>query len=552
MKTWESLGIDLHGKTGNVYTTCPKCSKDRSKSGARCLHVDTVKGVYFCNHCSWSGGLNERVFGKPEYVAPTEVDNRLAGWFEKRGIPASVVLRNKIDLAKSFMPQLNGETWTIQFPYYENGECVNVKFRSMEGKHFRQIANARKTLFGIDDVHGDTCIIVEGEIDKLSFEVAGVLNAVSVPDGAPPEGSKPSDRKFEYLQNDLLASVKKIIVATDNDGPGLTLQEELVRRLGPDRCWRVTWPSDCKDANEVLLKHGVDAVLGLIEQAKPCPIDGVLEVNDVVDQVLRLYEDGLPSGLSTGWASMDKHYTVQSGEMTIVTGIPGDGKSEWLDALMANMAMQHDWSFAVCSPENMPLQRHISKLIEKFVGLPFGRNLQGRMQLRDVAQALELVQRHFVFIAPDESITIDSLLETARSLVTRYGIRGLVIDPWNEFDHRRPPGITETEYISQALGKIRRFGRAYGVHIWIVAHPAKLIKDEDGRYPVPTPYDISGSANWRNKADNCITVWRNMKEDPFGPTVVHVQKIRFKENGCIGRVKLQWNPSSGRYDEVTT
>jgi hypothetical protein len=42
--------------------------------------------------------------------------------------------------------------------------------------------------------------------------------------------------------------------------------------------------------------------------------------------------------------------------------------------------------------------------------------------------------------------------------------------------------------------------------------------------PVPTPYDISGSAHWRNKADNCLTLWRDEKE-PDRPVQLHVQKI---------------------------
>ena len=165
-----------------------------------------------------------------------------------------------------------------------------------------------------------------------------------------------------------------------------------------------------------------------------------------------------------------------------------------------------------------------------------------------LAEAVEWLHQHFAFIVPADTLTIPALLKTAKSLVARHGIRGLVIDPWNEFDHTRPNGQTETEYISVSLGQIRRFARHHDVHVWLVAHPQKLYRREDGSYPIPTPYDISGSAHWRNKADNCLTVWRDENE-PDQPVRLYVQKVRFREVGTIGMVELQWNNVNGRYEE---
>jgi twinkle protein len=109
-------------------------------------------------------------------------------------------------------------------------------------------------------------------------------------------------------------------------------------------------------------------------------------------------------------------------------------------------------------------------------------------------------------ILPEEP-SINAILAVAKALVLRKGIRGLVIDPWNEIEHGRTQGQTETEYISIVLSRIRQFARAHGVHVWLVAHPAKLFKEANGKYPVPGPYDVSGSAHWRNKADCCLAVW---------------------------------------------
>jgi twinkle protein len=129
------------------------------------------------------------------------------------------------------------------------------------------------------------------------------------------------------------------------------------------------------------------------------------------------------------------------------------------------------------------------------------------------------------------------------------GIKGVIIDPWNELDHSRPSHLLETEYISQALSEIRRFARQHQVHVWLVAHPTKLFKDGNGQYPVPTAYDISGSAHWRNKADNILCIWRDVTAHDH-TVQVHVQKIRFREIGQIGKVELTFNSVTGGFHEA--
>ena len=558
MNTFAHFKIDLGGRSGReIPTTCPQCSHTRRKAKSRCLSVNTEEGVWLCHHCDWRGTLKtgeesksrppKRMI-KPHFEKPSAVPPTVRDWFAKRGISEVIVAQHCITLQTAYLPQLEEEVPCLLFPYFRNGETINLKFRSLEGKHFRQTKDVEKIFYGLDDLTEDWVVIVEGECDKLALAVADIPNAVSVPDGAPPAGSKPSDLKFEYLRNceEQLSRLTKIVLAVDNDGPGKTLEEELARRLGPERCWRVTWLDDCKDANDILIKYGSEELRRVILEAKPYPLEGVLEVIDVAGDVMDLYEHGLPRGHSTGLSSVDEFYTVKPGELTIVTGIPSHGKSEWLDWLMVQLAVLHGWLFAVCSPENLPLPRHIAKLTEKYLGLPFRAGPTERMTPSQLAEALQWVQDHFKFIAPDDMITIDLLLDTAKTLVRRHGVRGFLIDPWNEFDHRRPPNNSETEYISGCLSKIRRFARNHGVHVWVVAHPQKLYRKEDGCYPVPTPYDISGSAHWRNKADNCLTVWRDENE-PDQPVKLYVQKVRFREVGKVGVVDLRLDRITGRY-----
>jgi hypothetical protein len=220
-----------------------------------------------------------------------------------------------------------------------------------------------------------------------------------------------------------------------------------------------------------------------------------------------------------------------------------------LSAIITNLAMQQGWTFAVCSPENVPLERYVARLLELYAGAPFSAGAIQRMSRDMLEQAKTWLDAHVCFLLPEEhSPTVAHLLDLARTQVFRMGVKGLLIDPWNELDHSRTAHLQETEYISQALSEIRRFARQHQVHTWLVAHPTKLVKGNDGQYPVPTAYDIAGSAHWRNKADNIVSVWRDVTASDHR-VQVHVQKIRFREVGHLGMVELVFDPLTGRFRE---
>jgi twinkle protein len=309
----------------------------------------------------------------------------------------------------------------------------------------------------------------------------------------------------------------------------------------------------CKDANEVLTKHGAAALRACIDEAQPYPIAGVFEVQDLSDRIEQLYKNGWEKGVSTGWDEVDRFYTVRPGEFTVVTGIPNSGKSNWVDALITNLAATHGWRFAIFSPENQPLEDHMGRMIEKYAQCPFDDGPTERMDVATMRMGRAWIHEHFYWILPDEDTewTIENVLERARALVFRKGVRGLVIDPWNEIEHYRSGGMTETEYVSHALKRMRQFARHHGIHLWVVAHPSKLYREKDGSYPVPTLYDISGSAHWRNKADNGICVWRDF-QDEQAFVEVHVQKIRFRQIGRLGVSKLEYVKPTASYRDPST
>lgn len=279
-------------------------------------------------------------------------------------------------------------------------------------------------------------------------------------------------------------------------------------------------------------------------------------VSSILSDFYGLYErGGSPRGQSAGWLSLDPLFTIRRGEWTLVTGIPGHGKSSFVDNVIVNTAREHDWKWLVFSAENQPAVRHAANLASIYIGRPFGRAHIHRMSQDDWLYASAFLDTQVKFIEPSEhDCNIEAILMNAMA----ENIQGLVIDPWNELDHSRPMNVTETEYISQSLSRVRRFAKERDVHVIIVAHPSKLIRQkasmgdsQAGAYPVPTPYDVSGSAHWRNKADNCIAVWRDVQE-PRSETQIHVQKIRFREIGAVGLCKLYYDPVTGQYIDPLT
>lgn len=554
VKSFADYGIHVNHSAGEEKTVCPECSTHRKKKTAKCLNVNHDKRVWNCWHCGWRGGLSDGVYERatirktyvrPDYVAnSTGLPDKVLAWFSGRGITQAALKRNKVGYGTVWMPQVEGETTAIQFPYFRGAECINIKYRDGH-KNFRMASGAERILYGVNDINY-TLVWVEGEIDKLSVEVAGIRSCVSVPDGAPAENSKNYENKFDFLSDPALVDVATHIIAVDSDAPGTRLKDELIRRLGAEKCKTVTWPEDCKDANEVLVKHGLDALAKCIANAQPIPITGAYGVEDFATEFDAIYRNGSPKGLPTGWREVDELFSLRVGDMTIVTGIPNSGKSEWIDAVMVNTAHNYGWPWGVFSAENWPVTEHMKKLSEKYIGKPFEPGRTERMTPQEKDAALSWMANKFFFVQP-ESPTLESILSIVRQLVLRRGIRGLVIDPWNEIEHSRPEAMSETEYIGSALSEIRRFARLHGLHVFVVAHPTKLRKGDDGNYPVPTPYDISGSANWRNKADNCISIWRDLGKTDSRMVDIHIQKIRHKTVGKLGSASLRYDTVCGRY-----
>jgi twinkle protein len=487
-----------------------------------------------------------------EYKKPVLSKNPLSATFlkpfaEYRKIKPSTLEKFRVTEAIEWMPKAKKEIVVCCFNYFREGELVNVKYRGAN-KDFKLAKDAELILYNIDSIVGaEEIAIVEGEIDCLSVDQAGIHNVVSVPNGA----SIGLNQKLEYLDNcwPYFDGKKKIVLMTDDDEPGRKLREELARRLGYDRCWVAQYPKECKDTNEVLVKYGEAAVAECYVDAKPWPIEAILEMADLEVDVVDYYDNGFPKGVEAGIPELDDLVTYMPGQFTTETGIPGSGKSEVIDWIATRLARRHGWPFAVVSFEKPPAV-HVASLIEKFAGRSFAfrRELTNRLSNLDLEEGMEFVRNHFFFVDITKiELTLDSILDKCRELVGKKGVKGVILDPWNYIEHLIPAGKSETQYISESLTKIKRFCALNGVHLFLVAHPTKIKKDHNNKYEVPTMYSISGSAHFFNKTDNGITVYRDFDTNVV---TIYVQKVRFSWLGKVGFCSFAFDTETRQYKSI--
>jgi len=519
----EELGIVLKRSSGYVKTTCPKCSHQRKKKSDQCLAVDIDQGLYNCHHCGWSG--NVKFEKKKEYIKPpkvsADVNERVLEWFASRGITEPSVAHWKIGESLEYMPQVQKKRRCINFNYFRDNELINVKYRDAE-KNFKLVSGAELIFYGIDNLK-DTkrCYIVEGEMDALSLHEAGLYSVCSVPNGA----SK-GTQKLEYLDNcyEYFKDKEEIILCTDNDDAGLQLRNELARRFGSYRCKYVDF-SDFKDANEVLVHKGAETLRNIIKNAKNFPLEGVLNLDNIWNNVLSFNENGIKN-YSLGLGESDNYLKIAMGEWSIVSGIPNSGKSDIVDQILCNLATKHDFRCAMFSPESFPYEGHIKRIANKLNN----KNCDSD----DLNNTKDFIEEHFFWIKIDlENLTLKGILDAFRDLVFQKGINVCVIDPWNMLDHSAQRDFS---YIGRILSEITQFCQQTKTHLFLVAHPRK-IESVEGVYKKPTLYDISGSADFFNKAYNGIIVYRcigqktKYKSDAVR---VYIEKVKRKENGQLG------------------
>ncbi len=393
-------------------------------------------------------------------------------------------------------------------------------------------------------------IITEGELDALAAIQCGFQRTISVPDGAPQEASDaPFDQKryawvAELRPRLTRQEVPEIILATDGDGPGHALMQDLSVMLGRFRCKFLTYPLTkdgsrrLKDLNEVLQEYGPNGVVQTINRAAFVQSEGVYRMADLPE---------LPPSIAyaAGMPLLDENYRVRMGDFAVVTGIPcSTAKSAFVNDFLCRIASRHGFRIAWASFEQEAQRDHRRALRTWFCERP-----ERLLTVEDIERADEWIDRHHRFILPSENtdLSLEWMMGCLEQAVVQHDCQVIVIDPWNEMDHMRAKDETETEYVGRAIKGFKRFAKAFQVHLVVVAHPTKIRRDENGKTPMPSLYDIAGSANWNNKADVGVIVHRENEDN----TIIKIAKSRYHSQiGVPGSIRMQFCKDDLRYREA--
>jgi len=532
---------------GKPQGTCPLCSADRKPENrkAKCASYDWERGLGTCHNCDTSfqlhtyqrKGASEKVYVRPQSTNVPKVETKVEQWFETRGISARTLTDLQVGEGTEWMPQTGKSENTIHFNYYMGDQLINVKYRDGR-KNFKLYKGAEKIFYNINSIVGyDSCIIVEGEMDVLAMHEAGIKNVISVPNGA-----TLNSNNLDYLDNciDYLEDKTEIILALDTDEPGQALKQEFIRRLGAEVCYLVDF-GDCKDANEYLLKHGKDGLRSVINSCKQVPLEGVSTLYDIEDELKDFVQNGFKPGFQVGLPNFDKIFSTYTGQFITVTGIPSSGKSDFVDQMVVGYNNNYGWKTAYASPENQPTYLHAHKLMRKhWQDMPTPGDIGGQ-QWKKVA---DHVNDNYFFIDMDR-YTLESVLRKGAELVKRKGIKCLVIDPFNKVRDTNAQSDDVNRYTMDYLQKIEIFAKKYDVLVFIVAHPTKMYKGQDGKIEEPTMYNIKGGGEWYDASYHGLLVHRDYENKTVKAKVLKVKFQNLGENGA--EAHFTWEPRSGSF-----
>lgn len=558
MKTIEWNQIDLKGKTsGQIKTKCPLCTPDRKNKQDRSLSVNIVKGLAKCHHCEAISIRNDgqtitdKVYKLPEqsWTNYTNLSDGIVKFCESRGIRQSTLKDLNITEEEYFQPQANKKMNNIVFNYFEGDALVNKKYRS-GNKHFTQTAQTKPIFYNINSAIGQKEVfIVEGEFDVLAMHQCGFKNTISIPNGA-------NDNDDYWINCEkYLQDIEKFYIGTDNDTKGEAVAEKIAQRLGRYRCVRVLFKN--KDANGDLMEGKEDLVKESIANGKRYPASGTFTIEDLAGGIHDLHMNGLPETLYPKhrcFGDLKDIFSVMRGHLVVATGIPSHGKSNFTEWYVMNLVRDYNMKASFFSPEHSPMALHQTTFIEKFFGTNFWQDNPNRPRVtkEQIDRYVKWANEKIYITAPDkgEIPTWSWIMEKFKEQMFIYGVDIFVIDAFNKIDYDKS-NDSELSKIKKVLTHLTMFAQMNNVIIFLVVHPTKMRKNDNGVYDMPTLYDCSGSADFRNQTHDGFTIYRYFGEDAFhskNDVEFSVQKIKMKFQGEMdARQFFRYDVVSGRY-----
>ena len=543
---WDSLPFKK--QSGQEKIRCPKCDAERTDKKDKALQINHDEGYGKCHYCealtfkeSKKYGEVQKTYTDVEPLTEISYSEGLISWVtNKRGINQETLKEMYVSEESHYQPARRKEVNNIVFNYYEGHTLVNKKFRS-GGKDFTSVQGGKPILYNINSAIGAKELwIVEGEFDALVLHQQGIKNVVSLPNGA-----NDSD---EYWKNSekYIKNIESFIIAVDNDDKGVEVREKIAQRLGRYRCKYIEWNN--KDANDDLIDGSLEESL---KSAKRFAVGGTHTVEGLYESLLDLYENGLPETLSPKkecFGRLSNIFTVMRGHLVTGTGIPSHGKSSWTDWYLLNLIDECKMKMSLFSPEHSPMQLHLSKFASLAVGKPFFKG-ESRLTKHELIRFKEWANEKIYFTSAENGDfpTWSWLFDKMKEQVYAFGIDVFVIDAFNKVQMDK--GQDGKAGIDSVLTRLTLFAQIHNVIVFLIAHPTKMKKGDDGNYEIPTLYDVSGSADFRNQTHDGYTIYRYFDTaERSGYNMFVNQKTKFDFQGEIGgSVDFEYDLLTGRY-----
>lgn len=404
---------------------------------------------------------------------------------------------------------------TIALPSYRDGELLFVKYLAVDRdergkKRIRVEAECEPVLFGWQaiPVTARTVTITEGEIDAMTLSQAGIP-ALSVPFG----GGTGNKQRWIETEFEHLARFDTIHLALDSDAEGEAATAEIVERLGRHRCRVVAFPEGIKDANQYL-QSGAKAsdFARLVDRARtldPAELKAAADYAD--DVVARFYPpDDAPSGWLTPWKKLDGKLALRPGEVSIVAGYNGHGKSQLVGHTTLGLLRQGVRA-CIASMEFRP-DAWLARLTRQAAA--------ARLPSPDYIRAIHRWYDGRLWVAEvtgrTKAETLIGIFDYARR---RYAVEYFVID------NLAKCGLHEDDYNGQKdlIDALTDFARDHQVHVTLVAHNRKGATE----MTEPDKMDLKGTGGLSDMADTLIQVWRNKpKENAFAKAETEAEKLK--------------------------
>lgn len=453
-------------------------------------------------------------------------------YLEKRGISKDTATRYGVTVTT------NNDSIMV-FPIVdENGILVNIKYRNLAftpdkkngiKEWFEQ--GCMPYLYGIQSWNGrfERMVLYEGQLDALSGYEAGIENSFSVPGGA--KGFTWWPPSYEFV-----IKFDEIVIFGDYENGKITLLEEIKQRYGGViRHVRPEDYKDCKDANEILQKHGPEQVRKCVERAIILPIADVVELADVQDVDIAKLEK-----LPTGIRQLDKllYGGLPFGGVHLVAGKPGAGKSTLASQILV-AALSKGYKCFAYSGElpNFMFKGWINYQIAG--GSHVFQTGDGIHE--NFGYGISLANRNVIsewyrgraFIYDNTSIDSDEhigLFEATEKAIQRYGCRVILIDNlMTALDMEAVAGDDKYDRQSHFVKKLTRLALRYNVLILLVAHKRK------NNFTTDANDEISGSGDIAGLGMVTLAYDRNPKELEGEPPRI----IRVAKNRLFGKINLE-------------